>query len=108
LPSLLLLPLLSVAHAQDWAKARLEASPRHREYVLLKHDSRTVQALGVYPEVKAKAPVVIMIHEMFRLTDRPNEMINDLAAEDFVVIAPALLSGYGPNGAGSDEFAVQD
>ncbi|MDR3582270.1 MAG: dienelactone hydrolase family protein, partial [Candidatus Pacebacteria bacterium] len=42
--------------AQDWAKTRLEASPRHREYVALKHDNRTVQAFVVYPEVSAKAP----------------------------------------------------
>ena len=41
----------STVAAQDWAKARLEASPRHREYVALKHGDRTVQALVVYPEV---------------------------------------------------------
>jgi carboxymethylenebutenolidase len=106
--SLLLLPLLCVAHAQDWAKARLEASPRHREYVPLKHDSRTVQALVVYPEVKEKAPVVVMIHEIFGLTDWAKEMADELAAEGFIVIAPDLLSGYGPNGGGSDAFAGQD
>ncbi len=49
-------------HAQDWAKTRLEASPRHHEYVPLKHGDRTVQAFVVYPEVKGKAPVVILIH----------------------------------------------
>ena len=40
----------SSLRAQDWAKTRLEASPRHREYVPLKHGNRTVQALVVYPE----------------------------------------------------------
>ncbi|MFZ0631396.1 MAG: dienelactone hydrolase family protein, partial [Acidobacteriaceae bacterium] len=48
--SLLCLTFLP-AHAQDWAKARLESSPRHREYVTLHHDARAVQALVVYPEV---------------------------------------------------------
>jgi carboxymethylenebutenolidase len=50
----------STLHAQDWAKPRLEASPRHREYVAIKHGDRTVQALVVYPEVSTKAPVVIL------------------------------------------------
>ena len=45
--------------AQDWAKAALEKSPRHREYVPLKHGDRTVQAFVVYPEVSHKAPVII-------------------------------------------------
>jgi carboxymethylenebutenolidase len=94
--------------AQDWAKARLEASPRHHEYVALKHDDRTVQAFVVYPEVSTKAPVVILIHEIFGLMDWPKEMADELAAEGFIVIAPDLLSGFGPNGGGSDAFASQD
>jgi carboxymethylenebutenolidase len=107
--ALLPLALLPVAgHAQDWAKARLEASPRHREYVPLKYDSRTVQALVVYPEVKGKAPVVVMIHEIFGLSDWAKEMADELAAEGFIVVEPDLLSGYGPNGGGSDAFASQD
>src|ERR1017187_10418699 len=94
--------------AQDWAKARLEASPRHHEYVTLKHDNRTVQAFVVYPEVKAKAPVVILIHEIFGLSDWAKEMADELAAEGFIVVAPDLLSGFGPNGGGSSEFPGQD
>jgi carboxymethylenebutenolidase len=47
---LLCFTALSV-QAQDWAKARLEASPRHHEYVALSHGSRTVQAFVVYPEI---------------------------------------------------------
>ena len=94
--------------AQDWAKPRLEASPRHREYVTLKHGDRTVQALVVYPEVSTKAPVVILIHEFFGLSDWAKEMADELAGEGFIVIAPDLLSGYGPNGGGSSEFPSQD
>jgi len=95
-------------HAQDWAKTRLEASPRHREYVALKHGSRTVQALVVYPEIKTKAPVVILIHEIFGLSDWAKEMSDELAAAGFIVVAPDLLSGFGPNGGGSIEFPSQD
>jgi carboxymethylenebutenolidase len=104
-----ILPLATATiHAQDWAKARLEASPRHHEYVPLKHDNRTVQAFVVYPEVKTKAPVVILIHEIFGLTDWAKEMADELAAQGFIVVAPDLLTGSGPNGGGSDAFPNQD
>ena len=96
------------SQAQDWAKARLDASPRHHEYVSLKHDIRTLQAFVVYPEVKEKAPVVILIHEIFGLSDWAKEMADELAAEGFIVVAPDLLSGFGPNGGGSSEFPSQD
>jgi len=105
----LLLPLAAASmQAQDWAKTRLEASPRHHEYVPLKHGNRTVQAFVVYPEVKAKAPVVILIHEIFGLSDWAKEMADELAAQGFIVVAPDLLTGFGPNGGGSAEFPDQD
>ena len=106
---ILLLSLATPAmQAQDWAKGRLEASPRHHEYVPLKHGNRTVQAFVVYPEVKTKAPVVVLIHEIFGLSDWAKEMADELAAQGFIVIAPDLLSGFGPNGGGSSEFPSQD
>jgi carboxymethylenebutenolidase len=105
----LVLPLATVSlHAQDWAKARLDASPRHHEYVPLKHGDRTVQAFVVYPEVKTKAPVVILIHEIFGLSDWAKEMADELAGQGFIVVAPDLLTGFGPNGGGSSAFASQD
>jgi carboxymethylenebutenolidase len=105
---LIVLAFTATVQAQDWAKARLEQSPRHREYVSLKHDGRTVQALVVYPEVKNKASVVILIHEIFGLSDWAKEMADELAAQGFIVIAPDLLSGAGPSGGGSSAFASQD
>jgi carboxymethylenebutenolidase len=103
---LLLLPL--AANAQDWAKARLEASPRHREYVPIKHGDRTVQTFVVYPEVKGKVPVVILIHEIFGLSDWAKSMADDLAAAGFIVVAPDLLSGSGAEGGGTDAFPSMD
>jgi carboxymethylenebutenolidase len=94
--------------AQDWAKARLEASPRHHEYVALHHGNRTLQAFVVYPEVKEKATVIILIHEIFGLTDWAKEMADELAGKGFIVVAPDLLSGFGPSGGGSSEFPSQD
>src|SRR5271170_148333 len=94
--------------AQDWARTRLEASPRHREYVPLKHGNRTVQAFVVYPEVKTKVPVIILIHEIFGLSDWAKEMADEVAAQGYIVVAPDLLSGFGPNGGGSSAFANQE
>ena len=95
--TLLLVSAISL-RAQDWARARLDASPRHREYVALKHGSRTVQAFVVYPEIKSKAPVVVLIHEIFGLSDWAKEMADELAAQGFIVIAPDLLTGFRPEG----------
>jgi len=94
--------------AQDWAKAALEKSPRHREYVAIKHGDRTVQAFVVYPEVSQKAPVVLMVHEIFGLSDWAREMADEIAAQGFIVVAPDLLFGFGPNGGGTDAFPSQD
>ena len=94
--------------AQDWARTRLDASPRHHEYVPIKHGDRTVQAFVVYPEVKTKAPVVVLIHEIFGLSDWAREMADELAAQGFIVVAPDLLSGFGPKGGGSSDFDSQD
>jgi carboxymethylenebutenolidase len=105
----LLLPLaVTPLQAQDWAKARLDASPRHHEYVPLKHGDRTVQAFVVYPEVKTKAPVIVLIHEIYGLSDWAKEMADELAGQGFIVVAPDLLTGFGPNNGGSDAFASMD
>jgi carboxymethylenebutenolidase len=106
---LLLVPYaLHSASAQDWAKARLEQSPRHREWVTLQHEGRSLQAYVVYPEVKQKATVVVLIHEIFGLSDWAREMADEVAAAGYIVVAPDLLSGMGPNGGGSSEFASQE
>jgi carboxymethylenebutenolidase len=105
---LLLLVTGACCRAQDWARARLDASPRHHEYVTLKHGASNVQAFVVYPEAREKTPVVVLIHEIFGLTDWAKEMSDELAGQGFIVIAPDLLSGLGPNGGGSNEFPSQD
>ena len=86
---------------------RLEESPHHREYVTLKHDGRAIQALVVLPKVNSKASVVILVHEIFGLSDWAKGMADELADEGFIVIAPDLLSGYGPKGGGYSDFASQ-
>ncbi|HWG89094.1 MAG TPA: dienelactone hydrolase family protein, partial [Candidatus Acidoferrales bacterium] len=100
----LLLGLLP-ASAQDWARQKLEKSPRHQEWVQIKHDNRTVNTFVVYPEAKQKAPVVLVIHEIFGMTDWVRSVADQLAANGYIAVAPDLLSGMGPKGGGSSEFA---
>jgi carboxymethylenebutenolidase len=98
---------LSVS-AQDWAKARLEKSPRHGEWVDVKNGSRTVHCFIVYPEIKDPAAAVIVIHEIFGLTPWARNAADEVAAAGYIAIAPDLLSGAGPNGGGSSAFASTD
>jgi carboxymethylenebutenolidase len=93
--------------AQDWARAKLDKSPRHQEWVKLKQGDREVQCFVVYPEVKNQATVIVMIHEIFGLSDWAREMADELAAQGYIVVAPDLLSGAAPNGGGSDAFTNQ-
>ena len=94
--------------AQEWAKTKLEQSERHREYVPVKHDGRTINTLVIYPEVKDKAPVVVLIHEIFGLTDWMKLQADELAAQGYIVVAPDLVSGLGANGGGTDALGGQD
>lgn len=105
---LVLLFSLSLASAQDWAKQILEKSPRHGEWVQIKHDNRTVHAFVVYPETKEKAPVVIVIHEIFGMTDWVRTVADRLAENGYIAIAPDLLSGMAPNGGKSSDFPSGD
>ena len=103
-----LLLWLAPVGAQEWAKAKLEKSPRHGEWVQIKHDNRTVQTFVVYPETRRKAPVVIVIHEIFGLTDWARSAADELAAQGYIAITPDLLSGMGPNGGKSSDFPSVD
>ena len=91
-------------HAQDWAKARLEKSPRHPEFVNVKHGDREVNCFITYPEVKDKATAVIVIHEIFGLSDWARSMTDELAEAGYIAIAPDLLSGSAKGGGGTAEL----
>src|SRR5262245_35064230 len=82
-----------VAQGQDWAKARLEKSPRHQEYVKVKQGKREVECFLVFPEVKEKAVAVVLIHEIFGLSDWVRGVADQLAEAGYIAIAPDLLSG---------------
>ena len=83
----------------------LANSPRHGEWVDIKLDGGpAIKTYVVYPERPDKAPVVIVIHEIFGMSDWVRGVADALAAEGFVAVAPDLLSGMGPNGGGTDSF----
>ncbi len=93
----------------DNTKTELEKSPRHGEWVkVTTADGRTVNSFVVYPEVKEAATTIIVIHEIFGLTDWIRLVADRLAAEGFVAICPDLLSGMGPDGGGTESFESGD
>jgi carboxymethylenebutenolidase len=95
--------------AEEAAKATLDHSPRHGEWADVKlADGRKLRTWVVYPERKGKAPVVILIHEIFGLTDWARSVADKLAAEGFIAVAPDLISGKGPGGGGTDAVASRD
>jgi carboxymethylenebutenolidase len=94
--------------AQDWAKARLEKSPRHGEWVTVKHGDREVKCFITYPEVKDKATAVIVIHEIFGLSDWVRGVTDQLAEAGYIAISPDLLSGTAPGGGGTDKLGGMD
>ena len=90
--------------SQPWARERIEKSPRHSEWVTVKHDGRNVETLIVYPESKDKRPVVVLIHEIFGLSDWAQELADEVAAAGYIAVAPDLLSGMAPNGGRTKDF----
>lgn len=106
---LLALPFASSrSFAQDWARKELEDSPRHGEWVVIEHGDRKVDAFIVFPEVPDPAMSVVVIHEIFGMTDWVRTVCDQLAAEGYIAIAPDLLSGMGPNGGNTSSFEGGD
>jgi carboxymethylenebutenolidase len=88
------------------ASDALKRSSRHQEWVDISVPGSTVplKTFVVYPERKEKAGVVIVIHEIFGLSDWIRGVADQLAEDGFIAIAPDLLSGKGPNGGGTAEL----
>ena len=93
----------------DSIKDELEKSPRHGEWVkITAADKHELNAFIVFPEVKEPATAIIVIHEIFGLTDWIRLVADRLAADGFVAICPDLLSGMGPDGGGTESFDSGD
>ncbi len=92
------------------AKGRLETSPRHGEYVdvPVEGSNQKIKTWVVYPERAEKAPVVLIIHEIFGLSDWIRAVADQLAADGYIAVAPDLISGKGPGGGNSDSVENRD
>jgi carboxymethylenebutenolidase len=108
LPLVLALGSAAPVFAQQAALERLEKSPRHHEWVEVRSGGRTVHAFVTYPEVKHRATAVMVIHENRGLTDWVRSVTDRLAEAGYIAIAPDMLSGAGPNGGRTRDFATTD
>jgi carboxymethylenebutenolidase len=78
---------------KDFGRERLNNSPRHAEWVDIKSRDRTIKAFVVYPESKNKTPVVLVIQEIFGVTDWLRSLCDELAENGVIAIAPDFLNG---------------
>ncbi len=75
------------------ALARLNSSPRHGEWVTIRTgDGDSLRTWVVYPERSTKAPVILVVHEVYGLSSWVRSVADQLAAEGFIAIAPDLLT----------------
>ncbi|MFN8178390.1 MAG: dienelactone hydrolase family protein [bacterium] len=95
---------------EEGAKDALEKSPRHHEWVdvAIPGSKTKVATFVAYPERADKAPVVLVIHEIFGCTEWARGVGDRLAAEGFLAVVPDLISGLGSNGGGTDSFKAKE
>lgn len=75
-------------------RERITGSPRHGEWAMIRTGSNdSVRAWVVYPERSAKAPVVLVVHEIFGLSAWVRGVADQLAANGYIAIAPDLITG---------------
>jgi carboxymethylenebutenolidase len=100
----------NIPPSENTAKAALEKSPRHGEFVDVKQPGGGVpiRTWISYPERKDKAGVVLVIQEVFGLSDWLRSVADQIAKDGFIAVAPDMVSGLGPNGGGTDSVASRD
>lgn len=89
---------------QSWATRNLAKSPHQREWVKTSNSGRTLKAWVVSPNGKKKLPVVLVLHEVFGLTDSTRNTADQIAGMGYLVIVPDMLSGRAPGGGDTDAF----
>ena len=103
-------PAAALPPTEETAPDALNASPRHGEWVdvALPGSDVPISTWVVYPERSDSAPVVLVIHEIYGLTDWIRGVADQFAAEGFIAVAPDLLSGMGPEGGGTASLGERD
>ncbi len=101
-------PEVKIPPSATTAAKALADSPRHGEWadIAVPGSDVKIHTWIVYPERKDKAPVLLVIHEIFGMTDWVRAVADQAAAEGFIAVAPDLLSGMGPGGGGTDSFTA--
>lgn len=86
-----------VATARDPLPGGAPMATHHGEWVAYANAAGdTVRAYVAYPERAGRAPAIVVIHEIFGLTDWEPTVADDYARKGYVAIAPDLLaSRYG-------------
>ena len=88
--SALVLEFTLAEEVKDFGRDRLNSSPRHADWVDIKSGARTIKAFVVYPERKDKASAVLVVTEIFGLTDWVRSLCDELAENGVIAIAPDL------------------
>src|SRR5262249_21947242 len=88
-----LLHSIRAEEIKDFGRDRLNNSPRHAEWIDIKSGERTIKAFVVYPERKDKVPAVLVVSEIFGLTDWVRSLCDELAENGVIAIAPDLHAG---------------
>ena len=94
----------AVPPSGDAAAEAVANTSRHGEWVDIEFGETPIKTFVAYPERGDEAPVVIVIHEIYGMSDWVQGVADQLAAEGYVAVAPDLLSGMGPDGGGTDSI----
>ena len=99
----------SIPPGEEGAATRLDTSPRHGEWIDIPYTATTsLRSWIVYPERSDKAPVIIIIHEIFGLSDWIRSVADQIAADGYIAVAPDFVTGFGPGGGGSNSVSTRD
>src|SRR3989449_9830551 len=93
---------LPTLHRPPPPSTALPRADIHSEYVKSPSGRDTITAYLAYPERKDPAPAVVVIHEIFGMSDFIRQTAEQLAKDGFVAIAPDLLSRRGGTPASGD------
>jgi len=74
----------------------------HSEYVKYASGTDTITAYLAYPERADQAPAIIVIHDIYGMSDRLRPAVDLLARRGFAAIGPDLLSRRGGTPASQD------
>src|SRR5437867_6366535 len=90
-------------HQPPPSSTNLHHADIHTEYVKFPSGRDTITAYLAYPERNDPAPVVVVIHEIFGMSDFIRQTTEQLAKDGFVAIAPDLLSRRGGTPPSTDD-----